>query len=166
MRTCARCGKEMRARLLGPHMSGHTRQDRQRYIYDDATDPQHKHPLEHKLCPGCGTDVLARKGNRGFCSPSCSQQGERNSAWRGEVPSYHGAHQRTVSERGKASEYPCEHCGVSAQQWAFDHETPAERRLYEEAGKQSEGMVYSFDSCDYIPLCVPCHKTYDLAVAV
>lgn len=82
-------------------------------------------------------------------------RGKDNVNWKGDEISYFTAHDRLRRWRGPASE--CVHCSSSGPyQWAYDREK-AKKRLVE------DGMPYSPDVNDYIPLCVSCHKRYDLS---
>ena len=45
--------------------------------------------------------------------------------------------------KGRAADYPCEHCGGTALDWATIHGT--------------DGLAVD----DYMPLCRPCHRQYD-----
>lgn len=60
-----------------------------------------------------------------------------------EYAAYVARHRRVRAARGHASGYPCRHCGGSATTWAQVHGTDGE------------------SPDDYMPLCWPCHATYD-----
>lgn len=64
------------------------------------------------------------------------------------------AHERVRRARGRAVEHACQDCGTAAAHWAYDHADPDER--------QSDRGPYSPDPAHYRPLCVPCHKRFDL----
>lgn len=55
-----------------------------------------------------------------------------------------------------ASSHQCTHCDQRAKHWAYDHTDPAERT-------DPKMGPYSTDLDRYLPLCVPCHKRFDLA---
>ena len=76
-------------------------------------------------------------------------------AWRGDDIGYGTAHERIRKTRGSASDHRCSDCGGVAAQWAYDHEDPDERH--------SDLGSYSTDPSHYRPLCVSCHKRFDLA---
>jgi len=76
-------------------------------------------------------------------------------ASRRAVVSYSGAHQRTVSTRGKASKQTCP-CGAPAEQWAYNHSDPDERSA---VGRGA----YSLDPQHYVAMCGPCHAQLDAA---
>ena len=79
-----------------------------------------------------------RKGSPG--------KGSGHHSWKGAAASYAALHNRVYRARGKAS--GCAHCGA---------DDPAKR--YEWA------MLHGTDGTDvsnYISLCRPCHRTYDL----
>jgi hypothetical protein len=70
-------------------------------------------------------------------------QWEREREQSGRDLGYYGCHRRVRTERGRAADQPCAHCGKRAQQWAHVHDTdPADTR-------------------NYIALCRPCHVAYD-----
>jgi hypothetical protein len=59
---------------------------------------------------------------------------------------YNNLHHRMVRARGKASLQQCVRCGELAKHWAQLHET--------------NGLdIWA----DYVPMCIKCHRTYDLA---
>lgn len=82
--------------------------------------------------------------------------GERHYEWK-EEGSYSAVHTRLRKARGPASEYDCEHCGIAAENWAYDHEDPNARR------DDASGLIYSTDLSHYLSLCCLCHKAFDLA---
>jgi hypothetical protein len=69
---------------------------------------------------------------------------------------YVAAHQRVQTERGKAAEHACQTCGGQAYDWAYSNENPDPKELTDDSGR-----VYSNDPSFYIPMCRPCHRTYD-----
>lgn len=82
------------------------------------------------------------------------RKGETHPAWAGDHPSYSGAHMRVRAQRGNAKDHQCS-CGKPAAQWAYRHDDPKEL--------QSRWGAYSADTERYEPMCVPCHKRFDLA---
>lgn len=72
------------------------------------------------------------------------------------MPTYKGAHQRVYSKHGMVSLRKCVGCSARAQQWAYDHADPNE--LCDERGR-----VYSADPDHYQPMCVACHRKFDLS---
>ena len=82
---------------------------------------------------------------------------ESHPQWKGNDVTYSGMHMRIRAVRGPASEYACADCGGGASHWSYDHRDAQERQ-------SSEG-AYSTDLNHYEPRCVPCHKSYDLAMA-
>lgn len=72
--------------------------------------------------------------------------GPEHHSWKGANAGYAALHNRVYRSRGKAS--GCEHCGAddpaAAYEWAMIHGT--------------DGT----DVMEYISLCRPCHRTYDL----
>lgn len=82
------------------------------------------------------------------------RSGAANRNWKGEHCGYRGAHDRVRRARGSASNHQCSNCGSRAQHWAYDHQDPDERT--------SSLGPYSTSVQHYQPMCVPCHKTFDL----
>jgi hypothetical protein len=71
---------------------------------------------------------------------------------------YRGAHVRVVVARGPAREYTCIACWTApAQTWAL------RRTALDTLTERHNGRVvpYSLDLDDYVPMCRPCHSTYD-----
>jgi hypothetical protein len=66
-----------------------------------------------------------------------------------QTPEYQAAHRRVVYLWGKASQYPCAHCGGAAHHWAYDWTDPSSRE------------DYSHFPEFYMPLCRSCHRRYD-----
>jgi len=83
-----------------------------------------------------GDLTTVRKGSPG--------RGPAHHSWKGASASYTALHNRVYRARGKAS--CCEQCGAGDRryEWAMRHGT--------------DGT----DVMDYISLCLPCHRTYDL----
>lgn len=107
-------------------------------------------PLPICKADDCDNSVLG--GGRGWCKmhytrwlrhgdPDARFPGLRESA----RLTYSSFHRRIRKTRGRAAEYECTHCGRQASQWAYIH--GGDRR----------------NVADYMPLCVPCHSTYDRA---
>ena len=85
-----------------------------------------------------GDVTVVKKGGPGV--------GPQHHSWKGDDATYTALHNRVYRRRGKADH--CEQCGK---------DDPAER--YEWAQKHGTDGT---DVNDYIPMCVPCHRTYDL----
>lgn len=114
---------------------------------------------------GCDRDVRSfglcdlheqryRKWGDPYYVAERTESGDRHPLWTGDGVGYSGAHDRVRNKRGSASGYQCEHCGAVARQWAYDHADPNE--------KVSDLGPYSPNIWHYMPLCVPCHKRFDL----
>ena len=69
------------------------------------------------------------------------------------------AHHRLRRDLGAASNFNCIKCGNQARQWAYDHGDPNE--MYSEMAG-IEGIAYSLDASHYMPMCVKCHKRFDM----
>ena len=80
--------------------------------------------------------------------------GRDNWMWSGDEASYRAVHGRLRKQRGRAQEHTCVGCGDQAKQWSYTHDCPNE--------KQSDEGPYSVDLGRYQPMCVPCHKAFDL----
>jgi hypothetical protein len=86
--------------------------------------------------------------------------GENHRKWTGSDVTYGGMHQRVRKKRGKASAYQCGNadCKSQAYHWSYDHSDPDEKfEMY-----QGYMVSYSIDVEHYLPLCVRCHKVFDL----
>lgn len=70
------------------------------------------------------------------------------------IVGYHTVHMRLHAQRGSASQHLCVSCGGRAKHWAYDHADDLE--LVDERGS------YSMDLNRYQPMCVSCHKLFDL----
>ena len=86
------------------------------------------------------SDELMKKILENLC-----RKGEKNHKWMGDNVGYLGLHSWVKRQKGKASNYKCEHCGRQAGDWSnIDHN-------------------YYRDINDFVALCHSCHKKYDLA---
>lgn len=81
--------------------------------------------------------------------------GTANTSWVGDNVGYTGAHDRVRNALGKATKFECVQCSSQAKHWAYDHADIDE--------KQSKFGPYSTKIEHYQPMCVPCHKNFDLA---
>lgn len=91
------------------------------------------------------------------CRKCKDVSGQNNSNWRGEDAEYTAIHGRLAATRGKPSEHPCTHCPEVAQEWAYDHADPDERRNL----RGRDDGPYSLNLDHYITLCVCCHRKLD-----
>jgi hypothetical protein len=82
------------------------------------------------------------------------RSGAANWNWKGNDCGYGAAHDRVRRARGSASTHACSSCGSPAQHWAYDQQDPGEQA--------STFGPYSADVQHYLPMCVSCHKTFDL----
>lgn len=69
------------------------------------------------------------------------------------VSSYRTVHARLTATRGPAAAYRCR-CGHRARHWSYRRNCPEERF-------SPSGPYCPHPAC-YAPLCVSCHKLYDL----
>src|SRR6056300_929953 len=83
-----------------------------------------------------------------------------------EDPSYDTMHKRVMRSRGKASQYSCVDCGEQAYHWSYNHQGEIERSGPGVGSQKKYIFTYSTNIEDYDPRCVPCHKQFDLEVAV
>lgn len=83
-------------------------------------------------------------------------RGDAHPQWKHNNIGYGTAHERVRGYRGPASGYLCCECGAQARQWAYDHADADERA--------SDLGPYSVNPAHYRPMCVPCHKRFDLAL--
>lgn len=71
-----------------------------------------------------------------------------------DVVCYASAHDRIRKARGSASGHACRECGGQAKEWAYLNNDPEELR--DDLNKR-----YSLDLDRYVPMCIPCHNTFD-----
>lgn len=71
------------------------------------------------------------------------------------------AHTLLWQWRGSASTYGCAVCPARAQHWAYDHADECELV----AGGVMGGARYSVDMSHYQPMCMACHRRFDVARA-
>jgi len=122
-----------------------------------------------KPCSVEDCDTLA-KGGHGYCSkhyqrvkkygtpdtPPPRRTGPDHPRWLDALSlSYTTAHKRVHTARGRAKDYTCAGCPKRAAQWSYDHTDPNESLDY-------RGMPYSADIWRYQPLCIACHKRFDM----
>ncbi len=91
------------------------------------------------------SQLMKRNGIKARTPHKRFQKGSQNSSWKGEEIGYKGAHDRVRLKRGAPKE--CLFCGATSDttilEWA-----------------NVNGRYH--DPNDYIPLCVKCHRNYDL----
>lgn len=80
--------------------------------------------------------------------------GEQHPSWRGDEVAYRTVHTRLQSQRGPASARACVDCGLTADEWSYDHKADVE--FFDD-----NGSPYSTDLTHYEPRCRSCHKRFD-----
>lgn len=70
--------------------------------------------------------------------------------------SYRGAHRRVEAAFGSARLHTCVECGDTASEWSYDHKDPEEVL-------DGRGIPYSIIPEFYKPMCISCHRNFDLA---
>jgi hypothetical protein len=111
-----------------------------------------------KYCNHCGQEFFKKTGTSTmnweqarFCSRSCGAQasgfkkGHTPANWKGDTAGYAAIHIWMRNHYGTPQE--CEHCGTK------------EDRRYHWANVSG---TYQRDRTDWLRLCVPCHKKYDI----
>jgi hypothetical protein len=118
-------------------------------------------PRAGKTCAIEGCEKSLYNSKRGWCKMHYDRwlrHGDVNFVkvrmGSGDQITVSGAHMRVRARRGPASTHLCQFCGGTAAHWAYDHQDPDER--------SSDHGPYSPDPDRYLPLCVPCHKRFDL----
>jgi len=111
-----------------------------------------------ELCP-MHYNRWRRHGDPLGKGPMARGNGPDHPRWKGDEAGYAAIHLRLTAQRGKVSDYLCDQCGVPARDWAYTNDDPD--------GKLDprSGCYYSTDPERYVPMCVPCHKRFDLAHA-
>ena len=182
-RPCGGCGKPIyRTAAVAPIRHYCSPDCRPRCSIEGCEKPRHgkvyctEHHTRWKRT-GDPLTPLKRQYNVGNCTVEGCDQPMRKTGWcashyaqwqrSGETPKpfgykwgsddvgYFGVHGRLASQRGRADARTCEHCGKRAAQWAYDHSCLNERA--------SESGPFSIDLERYIPLCVSCHKRFDVS---
>lgn len=121
-------------------------------------DPEGRLPSGRKWCATVGCMALiGAMSTTGVCKKHYDQLlrwgGTPRFPERKHV-SYQSAHQRVRKELGPASDHACTLCAGPAFHWAYSHLDANE--------VQSEWGPYSYQPWFFVPLCVPCHKRFDL----
>lgn len=117
-------------------------------------------PESPKLTKANRSRVLCDCGRAGLVRNNRLINGETEScnpcARRLPVVSYGGMHKRLARLLGPARRHKCYACGYDADHWAYQHN--------DEHGelRSLENRPYSLDPTKYTPMCVTCHKEYDL----
>lgn len=95
-----------------------------------------------------------RFARNGTLDAAPSSSGQWNGMWKGDEASYFAIHQRLKAVRGRASQHSCTECGEAARHWAYDNADPNER--VDGGGRFSTSLNH------YRPMCVSCHRKFDL----
>lgn len=149
----AKCGVRTIARWIRIHEIpiDHTRKPRR---YSGADHPRWAGGPDRFRCFGCGKQCSF---GRTQCNACRDRSDELGPNWHGDDVEYMGLHGRLVAKRGKAVVHACEHCAGQAEEWAYDHTDPDEKRNR----RGRDDGAYSLDIDRYMPLCVPCHRQFD-----
>ena len=73
----------------------------------------------------------------------------------GDAAGYAAVHRR-LRVAGPIAERPCVECGAPAEEWAYDHTAPDERR------DDKTGLPFTTDLSHYQPMCRKCHRAFDM----
>ncbi|WP_405446558.1 hypothetical protein OG350_09710 [Streptomyces achromogenes] len=73
------------------------------------------------------------------------------------MPSYKTIHTQLDALKLPAKYHPCTWCGLTASDWAYQWDDPAEI--------SESGQVWSENTTSYAPMCRDCHKSFDRAHA-
>ena len=121
-----------------------------------------RHPRQGLLCVIDGCERERYSGKHGWCKLHYDRWRTHGDPHKVLIKmptdgsfSNSAAHKRVEAAKGKAKVHLCEFCGDRAAHWAYDHEDPDEL----DGGNLGP---YSGDPSHYKPLCVPCHKRFDL----
>jgi hypothetical protein len=158
--------------LLQRNRQGHTG----RFLYEDADWMRDAYVVrdlslrQMAIEAECGLRTIARWMQLHQIPTDPTKIGRRMrwygpdmNSWRGDDIKYTAAHLRvTTAKGGSAKQFDCDHCGMPAHEWAYDHSDPTERRDPE--GDRA-GYPFSLDPENYMPLCVPCHRRFDRRAA-
>lgn len=123
-------------------------------------------PREPQLCSieGCDQPHLTkglcnkhrlRLDRHGSTDHVSDRTGPTHPRWAGDSAGYIAVHGRIHRRRGHANTHACVQCGEQADEWAYDHSDPNERR------DDPLGRPYSTDPQRYEPLCFSCHRLRD-----
>lgn len=114
------------------------------------------------LCD-CGELTVALRSNiLSGRTTSCNKHGHGIPLQ--ERPSYQQMHARIRYWRGKASQFMCVDCGLTAAHWSYDHKDYAQVWGYACNWRKRE-IAYSLDPDHYEPRCASCHQNFDRAVS-
>lgn len=109
----------------------------------------------------CGKHYWRLSKNGSPLAVRPDRNGPNNNYWCGDSIGIGAAHERVKAIHGPAAGHACRHCGAQARHWAYDHLDADEKHQ----AARGQLMPYSVSPKHYIPLCVPCHKRYDLSVS-
>jgi len=146
----AACGLRTIARWMAIHQIEMRPAVRQ-FVLSGPDHPNWTGGPRRSTCEECGTSISPRSRT---CVSHRGLAGEHHGSWRGDAIKNPAMHGRVKTLRGPASAHPCQHCGGTSRDWAYDHADPDERT-------DPEGP-FSLDPKRYMPLCVTCHKRFDM----
>lgn len=93
--------------------------------------------------------------------PPYHAPGSAHPSWQGSNIGYMQAHKRIKEALGKARLQSCRQCKGRAAEWAYDG-TDANERTEMVRGSL---LRFSLQPEHYIPMCVKCHRQFDLGGA-
>lgn len=121
---------------------------------------RHRVPCAYSEC----TNTVARSGYCKLCNTQISRygtpvrsgplKGADHPNWVGDGVGYFSAHARIARTRGAASEHQCMICGSRAEDWALRRDPLGPVHV-------QDGMTFSTNVDDYLPLCKLDHAAYD-----
>lgn len=159
MQHCPRCDRDLPLDAYYPDKRGKrghycrhcTREYHREWRRARGIQPQKQ--KQQRICaqPGCSKPPSTKSGKY------CSREHWAPRRERELSTTYRAVHRRVQRQRGHANQHDCAHCGQQADQWAYDHEDPAEMST-EWYGKT---VAYSAEVDHYLPLCRGCHARFD-----
>ena len=123
--------------------------------------------LKHKSAtrPQCKVDDCDRPAaGAGYCDSHYRNWRRNGTPLRPPLSQrYDAVHDRLRRAKGPAANHTCVACPSPAKEWAYTHDDPEPltERVHNGGGKWV-WVIYSPDLSRYQPMCVPCHRAFDL----